>query len=79
MTDEAVVAAQPDVILMTQHGFERSGGVDGVLQFPGVPLTPAGKNRRIVAVSDMYYMGFGPGMGKAVKELALKFHPDLKP
>lgn len=77
MTDEAVVNAQPDIILMTEKSFERSGGVEGVLKFPGVALTPAGKNRRIVAVSDMYFQGFGPGVGTAVRELALKFHPEL--
>ena len=77
MTDEAVVAAQPDIILMTEKSFERSGGVDGVLKFPGVALTPAGKNRRVVAVSDIYFQGFGPGVGRAVRELAVKFHPDL--
>ncbi len=77
MTDEAVVAAQPDIILMTEKSFERSGGVEGVLKFPGVALTPAGKNKRIVAVSDMYFQGFGPGVGKAVRELVLKFYPEL--
>ncbi len=78
MTDEAVVAAQPDIILMTEKSFERSGGTDGVLKFPGFVLTPAGKNRRIVAVSDVYFQGFGPGVGRAVHELALKFYPELK-
>lgn len=77
MTDEAVVAAQPEIILMTEKSFERSGGIDGVLKFPGVALTPAGKNRRIVAVSDMYFQGFGPGVGKAVRELVVKFHPEF--
>ena len=75
MTDEAVVAAQPDAILITQKSFERSGGVDGVVKFPGVALTPAGKNKRVVPVSDMYFQGFGPGVGNAVRELALKLHP----
>lgn len=79
MTDEAVVAAAPDIILMTEKSFERSGGIDGVLQFPGVSATPAGRDRRIVAVSDMYFQGFGPGVGKAVRELAMKFFPELKP
>jgi iron complex transport system substrate-binding protein len=77
MTDEAVVAAAPDVILMTEHSFERSGGVDGVLRFPGVRLTPAGRNRRIVAVSDVYFQGFGPGLGRAVRKLALELHPEI--
>lgn len=77
MTDEAVVNAQPDVILMTEHSFARSGGVEGVLKFPGVALTPAGRNRRIVAVSDMYFQGFGPGVGRAVRALVSKLHPEL--
>lgn len=79
MTDEAVVAAQPDVILITQRSFERSGGVEGVVKFPGVALTPAGKNQRVIPVSDMYFQGFGPGVGRAVRELAYKFHPELSP
>lgn len=77
MTDEAVINAAPDVILITEKSFERSGGVDGVLKFPGVALTPAGKNRRVVAVSDMYFQGFGPSVGRAVRDLVLKFHPEL--
>jgi len=77
MTDEAVVAAQPEIILMTERSFERSGGAEGVLKFPGVALTPAGKNRHLVAVSDMYFQGFGPGVGRAVRELVYKFHPEL--
>lgn len=79
MTDEAVVAAAPDAILMTERSFERSGGAEGVLKFPGVALTPAGKDKRFIPVSDIYFQGFGPGVGKAVKELAFKLHPELKP
>jgi iron complex transport system substrate-binding protein len=78
MTDEAVVSAAPDVILLTEKSFERSGGTDGVLKFPGVALTPAGKHRHVVAVSDMYFQGFGPGIGHAVYILALWLHPELK-
>jgi iron complex transport system substrate-binding protein len=77
MTDEAVVNAAPDVILMTEHSFERSGGVDGVLKFPGVALTPAGKNKRIQTVSDVYFQGFGPGLGKAVWNLTRGLHPEV--
>lgn len=77
MTDETVVNASPDIILITQGSFERSGGVDGVLRFPGVALTPAGRNRQIIPVSDMYFQGFGPGVGKALRELVVKFHPEV--
>ncbi|HEY0405494.1 MAG TPA: ABC transporter substrate-binding protein [Pyrinomonadaceae bacterium] len=77
MTDEAVINAAPDVILMTEKSFERSGGIDGALKFPGVALTPAGKTRRIVAVSDMYFQGFGPSVGRAVRDLVYQLHPEL--
>ena len=77
MTDEAVVAAQPDIILVTEGTFRRSDGIEGILKFPGIAVTPAGKNKRIIPVSDMYFQGFGPGVGKAVHELVLKFYPEL--
>ncbi len=78
MTDEAVIAAAPDVLLMTERSFERVGNLDGAVQLPGIPLTPAGKNRRVIPVSDRYFQGFGPGIGTAVRDLALKFYPELQ-
>ena len=78
MTDEGVIAAAPEIIVITQRSFERAGGVDGILKLPGVALTPAGKKRRIVPVSDMYFQGFGPGIGKAAISLMRKFFPELQ-
>ncbi|MEM6732551.1 MAG: ABC transporter substrate-binding protein [Myxococcota bacterium] len=70
LTAEAVVASKADVILVTTRGLESLGGIDGLLKAPGVSLTPAGKNRRIVAVEDLKLLGFGPRVGEGVKELA---------
>lgn len=78
LTAEAVVASSPDVILMISSGLESLGGVDGLLKTPGVALTPAGKHRRILAMDGLYLLGFGPRTGKAVLELARKFHSDTK-
>lgn len=72
LTEEGVVAAAPDIVLMTERSFERAGGLSGVLRLPGIALTPAGRSGRVVAVSDMYFQGFGPGIGRAVKELTDK-------
>jgi iron complex transport system substrate-binding protein len=77
MTDEGVIAAAPDMILITQRVFERSG-MAAILQLPGVALTPAGRAHRIVPVSDVYFQGYGPGIGKAALDLARKLHPELK-
>lgn len=77
LSDEAVASAAPDIILITEKSLERSGGLDGVVKFPGVSQTPAGKSRRIVTVGELYAEGFGPTVGKAVRELVIKLHPEV--
>jgi len=79
MSAEAVVGAEPDVLLLLTRGLESIGGVDGLLDQPGIKLTPAGENRRIVAMDDLLMLGFGPRLGTAVKQLTHKLHPELEP
>ena len=74
LTPEALVTAEPDIILLPQLGLDSLGGVAGVLNLPGVAETPAGKNKRIVAIDDLMLLGFGPRTGAAVKELCQKLH-----
>jgi iron complex transport system substrate-binding protein len=78
MSAEAVVNARPDVLLMLTRGLESVGGVDGLLEQPGIRLTPAGKNRRIVALDDLLLLGFGPRLGTAVKRLTKTLYPSLQ-
>lgn len=69
LTPEAVIAAQPDVVLMTDQGLSIVGGVDGVLKLPGVAQTPAGQKRRVVSLETMFMLGFGPRMPQAAAAL----------
>ncbi|PEN07737.1 hemin ABC transporter substrate-binding protein [Longimonas halophila] len=78
LTAEAVVEAEPDVILMLTRGLDSVGGVEGVLEQPGIELTPAGENCRIVAMDDLLLLGFGPRLGTAVRALTEKLHPQLE-
>jgi iron complex transport system substrate-binding protein len=71
LTPEAVIAANPDVILVTDQGMKAVGGIGGVLRFPGVSQTRAGKEQKIVSLEAMYLLGFGPRMPLAVAELNL--------
>ena len=71
LTPEAVIAANPDVILVTDQGTKAVGGIGGVLRFPGVSQTRAGKEQKIVSLEAMYLLGFGPRMPLAVAELNL--------
>jgi iron complex transport system substrate-binding protein len=71
LTPEAVIAANPDVLLLTDQGIKVVGGIGGVLRFPGVNQTRAGKEQNIVSLEAMYLLGFGPRMPLAVAELNL--------
>ena len=73
LTAEAMVAAEPDLLLMMESGLEVFGGKEAVLNAPGVRQTPAGKDKRIVTMDGLYLLGFGPRLGKAVKELSQHF------
>lgn len=69
LTPEAVIAAQPEVVLFTAQGLAVVGGVDGALQLPGLAQTPAGQHRRIVALEAMFMLGFGPRLPQALTAL----------
>ena len=69
LTPEAVIAAQPDVILLTDQGLKAGGGVDGILQLPGLEQTAAGRNRRVIALEAMFLLGFGPRLPTALSAL----------
>lgn len=73
MTSEAVVAAQPDVILMLSRGVGSIGGEAKVFDLPGIALTPAGKNRQVLVMDDLKLLGFGPRLGEAILELTTAF------
>ena len=71
LTPEAVIAANPDVIVLTDQGMKAVGGIRGVLRFPGVNQTRAGREQKVVSLEAMYLLGFGPRMPLAVTELNL--------
>ncbi|PTW61615.1 iron complex transport system substrate-binding protein [Breoghania corrubedonensis] len=65
---EALVAASPDyIVAMTRPGVDPS---DDIRALPGIELTPAGKNDRIVTVDGQTLLGFGPHTAAAIRELA---------
>lgn len=68
ITAESVVAAQPDVIVVTDRGINVVGSVEGVLNVPGVALTPAGQAGNIIVFEDLYFIGMGPRTGDALME-----------
>ncbi|MBZ9643471.1 ABC transporter substrate-binding protein, partial [Streptomyces sp. PSKA30] len=74
LTTEALVKAQPEVILMMTKGLESVGGIDGLLDVPGIRETPAGMNRRIVTLEDGVLLSFGPRTPLVIDILVDRVH-----
>ncbi len=75
LTDEGLVAAAPDVLLVMSHGLQSVGGVDGLLErLPSVANTPAGEHRRIVDMDDSQVLSFGPTTPDVLDALAVALY-----
>ncbi|OUJ74774.1 heme/hemin ABC transporter substrate-binding protein [Hymenobacter crusticola] len=70
LTAEALVAANPDVLLLFDSGLESLGGKAGLLKVPGIAQTTAGRTGRVVEMDGQLLSGFGPRLGLATSELA---------
>ncbi|PJJ61967.1 heme/hemin ABC transporter substrate-binding protein [Compostimonas suwonensis] len=71
MTDEALVAADPDLILVMTDGLESAGGVDGLIETkPAIGITTAGVNKRFVDMADGDILSFGPRTPAVLDALA---------
>lgn len=78
MNSEAIIAAAPEVIVMTTAHSDRLGGLDEVLSRPDISLTPAGKAKRGVSLDAMMLLGMGPRVAEGIKKLARAVHPPAK-
>ena len=75
MTSPEIIAkSNPQVILMTEYGFDRLGSADQAKTLPGVAETDAAKNGRIYRVSEHELMYFGPETGENILKLAKLIH-----
>ncbi|MCX7559535.1 ABC transporter substrate-binding protein [Sulfitobacter sp. F26204] len=69
LTDEAVIAAAPDAILMMERAGDHDGSIDGLLSLPAIASTPAAQNRAVIRMDGLYLLGFGPRTADAVSDL----------
>jgi len=72
---EAIAAANPDVIIATDYGYDQMGSMDKFISdVPGVSLTNAAKNKRIVRFEEHDLVYFGPRTGDNVIKLIDLIH-----
>ncbi len=75
MSPEAVALANPDVIIATDFGYDRMGDINKFISsVPGVALTNAGKNKRIVRFEEHDIVYFGPRTGENIIKLIHLIH-----
>lgn len=66
---ESAVQARPDWIVTTHESVSALGGLPTFWQLPGLALTPAGRQRRVLSFDTMALLGFGPRMPAALQAL----------
>ncbi|EEF16071.1 hemin-binding periplasmic protein [Actinobacillus minor 202] len=69
ISQEGVIAANPDLIVMTRLGIQSLGSTEKVWELPGIAHTNAGKNKQLVIVEDIAFMSFGLTTPKALLTL----------
>jgi iron complex transport system substrate-binding protein len=69
MTDEAVLAAQPDAILMMDREGDLAIADADLLAQPALSLTPAAQTGTIIRMDGMLLLGFGPRTPEAADAL----------
>lgn len=76
MTDEAVVLAKPDLILMMDRGGDHAAGNGELIAHPALSQTPAVASQSILRMDGAYLLGFGPRTGSAIRDLARALYGD---
>ena len=69
LTPEALVAANPDVVLLFNTGADDLQGNDALMRVPGMASTSAGRNGAFIRLDPTIMAGFGPRVGQAIAQL----------
>lgn len=71
---EIIAKSNPQVILMTEYGFDSIGGMEKAKTLPGVAQTDAARHNRIYRVPEHELMYYGPDTGDNIIQLAKLIH-----
>lgn len=74
ITAEAMIRADPDVILVSTTGLESVGGLAGLADVASLSQTSAVRNGRVLAYEDQYLFGIGPRVGQLLDDLVTALH-----
>ncbi|MFD2599276.1 hemin ABC transporter substrate-binding protein [Sphingobacterium corticis] len=72
---EALIKANPDALLLFDFGTSSLGGANAVLRMPGMSMTKAGKQKRIISMDGPLLVNFSTRLPIAIRELNKKLYP----
>ncbi|TXR52192.1 hemin ABC transporter substrate-binding protein [Reinekea thalattae] len=73
MPVEAIIKAQPDVILMMDRAGHSTNATE-LFALPGFSATPAAEQQRLILIDGLKLLGFGPRIGEAISELTQQLY-----
>jgi iron complex transport system substrate-binding protein len=76
MSDESVMAAAPDVILMMRNSGSHNTTTEQLFAMPAFSQTPAAARRGHVVMDGLYLLGFGPRTPAAARDLMAALYPE---
>jgi len=74
LSPEVAALADPDVLLLTDFGYDRLGSPEEAFALPGIAATRAAKNKRIHRVEEHDLVYLGPRTGENVLRLQELIH-----
>lgn len=75
LTDEAVIAAAPDVVLVMSGGAQHLTA-EQAFALPALAATPAGRNKAFLTMDGLYLLGLGPRAADAARDLNAMLYPE---
>ena len=76
MTDEAIAAAAPDMVLMMRNSSAHNTTPDELFAMPAFSQIPAAAGKRLVHMDGLYLLGFGPRTPMAARDLMAAIYPE---
>lgn len=69
MSQEGIIAAAPEIVIIDRQSLQQLGGPAQLWKLPGLAMTPAGKQQRVILIDQMDLLGFGLETPKAILQL----------
>lgn len=74
-SSEALIIANPDVLIVTTQSVTAMGGIENLDQFAGIIHTKAWQNKHIVQIDQALILGMGSRVNQTVTTLYNGFYP----